>query len=55
MLGLDDDEDPGRDALADGEIDDAWVAARLPSYIKNAIAFATTSIPPAAVVVGTTA
>ncbi len=32
-----------------GEIDDVWLAARLPSYVKNAIAFATTPTPPTAV------
>ena len=39
----------------DGEIDDAWLAARLPSYIKDAITFATTPIPAATVAVGGTA
>lgn len=31
-----------------GEINDAWLAAHLPSYLKNAITFATTPTPPAA-------
>lgn len=38
-----------------GEIDDEWLAARLPSYIKSAIAFATTPFPPAAAVAGVAA
>lgn len=29
-----------------GEIDDAWLSAHLPSYLKNAISFATTPISP---------
>lgn len=35
-----------------GEIDHAWLAARLPSYIKDAISFATTQPTPAAVDAG---
>lgn len=31
-----------------GEIDDAWLSAHLPSYLKNAISFATTPISPVA-------
>ncbi len=31
-----------------GEIDDAWLSAHLPSYLKNAIFFATTPISPVA-------
>lgn len=31
-----------------GEIDGAWLSARLPTYIKNALAFATTPLPPVA-------
>ncbi|MBS1157626.1 MAG: ATP-dependent endonuclease [Proteobacteria bacterium] len=37
------------DKKAKGEIDGAWLAARLPSYIKDAIDFATTPPAPAAV------
>lgn len=38
-----------------GEIDDAWLAARLPSYIKNAIAFVTTPPPLSAAATGVAA
>ena len=34
--------------MAKGEVDDAWLPARLPSYLKSAIDFATTPIPPVA-------
>lgn len=40
---------------AKGEIDDAWLAARLPSYIKNAITFATTRTTPPGVAAGASA
>ncbi len=40
---------------AKGEIDGAWLASRLPNYIKNAISFATTPIAPPAAAVGATA
>ena len=32
--------------MTKGEIDDTWLPARLPSYLKSAIDFATTPIPP---------
>ncbi|WP_424191178.1 ATP-dependent nuclease [Ampullimonas aquatilis] len=38
-----------------GDIDAAWLAARLPSYIKDAVTFATTPTPPAAVAAGAAA
>lgn len=41
--------------MTKGEIDAAWLAARLPSYIKDAITFATTPTPPSAVYAGASA
>ena len=38
-----------------GDIDAAWLAARLPSYIKDAVTFATTPTPSAAVAAGASA
>ena len=38
--------------VSKGAIDDVWLAARLPGYIKNAITFATTPTPQAAVAAG---
>ena len=37
------------------EVDAAWLAARLPSYIKDAVTFATTPTPPAVVTAGVAA